>query len=320
MSWSEEDLWQKAKLFISYASDFDREDSLFALWSVLGLELLARAALAHVHPCLLADIRNNDEMGENLLHACGIPSEQEPVSVKAKTVFARCTRVVKDFGPAEKLFCNELMRRRNVELHTGAPVLEEYSTSEWLARYYAVAQLLLVHLGRSLADLFGTSEAKVADEMIRAADDKLKKVTLDAISAKKKEFAALSEVEQARRRADSKNGAKPVGAALLARMGDYSRSEKCPSCGETCRISGKGVQAGTPKLDEDGDVVINVTVMPVKLECKCCGLLLDGHAQLHAAGLGGQFTSKEVQDPVEFHNIDLGEYLADYYEPEYDNE
>src|SRR6266849_6178734 len=71
MSWEKEPLWAKARLFCERAFEEPREDPLFGLWCSLGLELLARAAIASVNPALLAE---PDPDHKNLLQALNLVS------------------------------------------------------------------------------------------------------------------------------------------------------------------------------------------------------------------------------------------------------
>jgi len=57
-TWSVDGLLSKAKLFASKMESHSPDEWEFGLWSTLVLELVARAALAHVSPVLLADARN----------------------------------------------------------------------------------------------------------------------------------------------------------------------------------------------------------------------------------------------------------------------
>ena len=68
MSWERDPLWAKARLFFGRAFDEPRDDPRFGLWCSLGLELLARAALASISPTLLAAPENTHRY---LLHALG---------------------------------------------------------------------------------------------------------------------------------------------------------------------------------------------------------------------------------------------------------
>ena len=57
--WSSDALWNKAKLYIERAFTGDRDSETFPFFAAIGLEFLARAALAHVHPSLLARISHS---------------------------------------------------------------------------------------------------------------------------------------------------------------------------------------------------------------------------------------------------------------------
>lgn len=314
MHWGEEELWQKAKAMHANAGASNREEPLFAFWHALCLELLARAALAHCHPSLLADVGPSSD-GNNLLYACGITPKVKnftPVSVKTKTVFSRCEKIIEAFTVEEEKFCNDFMNKRNEEIHTGGPGFAGYETGEWLADYYRVCKILLKHQGKTLEMLFGADETKAAEEMIAAAQETNKKETLDAISAAKKNYAALSPEEQSSRGASAKKDRRIYFRKKVLPL-------NCPACGNECPVLCEPIRAGETRL-QDGEIVQEMVVLPVKLDCSVCGLELKGHAQLHAAGLGGQRSMNEVQDPVKYHDIDIGEYIADYYEPEYDNE
>jgi len=48
----------KAVLYVGRMESYTAGDEQFALWSALCLELLARAALAHISPVLLAEGSN----------------------------------------------------------------------------------------------------------------------------------------------------------------------------------------------------------------------------------------------------------------------
>lgn len=86
--WSEEALFGKALLYVEQMDSHTASDWQFGFWSALSLELLARAALAHISPVLLADARN----WRNLTHAIGAdPTTKKfsPASVSTKEVFDR---------------------------------------------------------------------------------------------------------------------------------------------------------------------------------------------------------------------------------------
>ena len=68
MNWSKDALLSKAKLYFTKAFEEEKDSPFFGIFCALGLELLARAALANISPTLLAD--NANAQG-NILYALG---------------------------------------------------------------------------------------------------------------------------------------------------------------------------------------------------------------------------------------------------------
>jgi hypothetical protein len=93
MDWSPESLYNKAKVFAERAHNEHVDSALFGFWMSLTIEMLGRAALAQIHPALLADPREPD----NIQYAFGIIPKGVPKSIQAKTVFARCSVFVDGF-------------------------------------------------------------------------------------------------------------------------------------------------------------------------------------------------------------------------------
>jgi hypothetical protein len=314
MYWDYDGLWQKSRLYAHRAMESKRDGAMFPFWAVLSLEFLARATLSRVNPCLLADPSN----GSNLLYACGFSSSTPPVSINAKTVFLRCQRVVPNFTEDEFKFCMSLVQRRNEELHTASAAFEDFPTSVWLATFFRVCSLLLASQSHSLDELFGKDEARAAREMIEAEEKKTKKEALDLISKARKVFEVMAKDKFAELRAALLSW---NSEGLHKKRPRITKLAECPSCGEKCMVSGERIGSSEPRLEE-GEIVQEIFVLPTKLICPFCGLSLEGHALLHGADLGGQYSIREVHDPVDFHGIDPSEYFdpADYYEPEYGND
>lgn len=297
MVWDQHELWQKAKLFADRAFQADRDGSDFPLWAILALELLARAALAHVHPALLAD----PQKGGNLLYAFGFGTVSAPKSVPARTVFSRCKDVIPLFADRQEKQCLALVERRNAELHSGELAFEQYGTASWLADYFATCEILADFQGRTLQELFGPDEAPAAREMI----DDVAMTARDTVSSKiataKATFEALPDDERAARL--RRQAPETSGVAYKVRP--------CPACGGHALVLGKVVRAEEPKT-EDGTLFRIVHILPTALVCEACGLMLEDHGELHAADLGGQGTVKETLDPME--------HFSFYEEPDYGND
>jgi hypothetical protein len=284
MTWTHDGLWQKTKVYVKRTFDLDRDSPLFPFWAILSLEMLARAALAKVHPVLLADPTG----GENILYACGFPSPKAPKSIPAKTVFSRCQKVVADFTEEEFKICMTLVDRRNQELHTGAASFEDFPTTIWLADFFRISELLLRSQGLELSDLFDEDEAKAAQVMIEASRNKARKKASDQIAAAKRTFQALPEQER-----NNLRGSASAKAKQARRL--FGKLISCPACDSEAVITGENVRSTEPRLEE-GLIIQETVMIPTLLRCFSCQLELNGHSLLHGAQLGGQYTVRKELD------------------------
>lgn len=305
MYWSYDNLWQKTKVYADRAMRERREGPLFPFWASLTLEFLARAALARVHPVLLADPRGD----ESILYAFGYPAKA-PLSVPMKTVVSRCKSTVKGFTDEESKVALSLSQRRNDELHTGHPAFEDFPTRIWLADFFKTSKLLLIHQGKSLENLFGIEEAAAAETMISAAD---KQIIAEAIKIFKRvaiEFEKLPEEEKSIRKSlGSKEAQKK-----LSESGGFA---PCPACQAQALITGQVVSKSEPRLEDD-DIVIDTIILPTNLRCYSCDLELTTHGSLHALDFGGQITHEYRIRAVEYYVPEID--ISDYYEPDYGND
>ena len=186
MNWERDELLAKARLFAERGMEVERDSGLVPFWCTLSLELLARAALAHIHPVLLAD----PQQGENLLYAFGYPATN-PRSIQTKTVLSRCQVVVERFTKAEEEFCASLLFLRNEELHTGTAAFENLPTSQWLVKFFYACQILLEHMGLDLSDLLPPDEVGPAQMMLNADAESVRSEVLEAIGRARSDFLAL---------------------------------------------------------------------------------------------------------------------------------
>ena len=281
--------------------------------------MVARAALSQVNPCLLADVRpSSDETAANLFFACGIRVGDKPaISIAASTVFKRCRVLMPDFTDAEVKWCIDFASKRNEELHAGSSPYSTFTAERWLTDYYRIMKILLLFLGLDLSYMFGTETATVAESMVAAQSAHIKKQTLDSIQSARVVLLGLTPEEIANR---------------AARTGLSDRNSKrvtCPTGSHECVITGETTHVSAPRLDEDGDIVVTRTIIPTNLVCLVCGLRLETHPALIEAGVGTPFTKFSVEDPIEFHGIeimdhvseeDMQNYIASQFEPEYGND
>ena len=194
--WSYAGLWAKASIYAQRAMNEDRDSPLFPLWSTLALEFLGRSCLARIHPALLADPRD----GENVLHAFGFEVAPIPRSIAALTVFRRCRHIVSGFTEDDFRKAMTLIERRNAELHSGTAAFEGLATGVWLSDYFRICQLLLEAQGKTLVDLLGAEEAAGAEKMIAAAQEKVIGNVKKAISEAAEQYKHLDATAQDERR------------------------------------------------------------------------------------------------------------------------
>ncbi len=318
MSWERDPLLAKARLFFEHAFSAPRDHFTFGLWCSLGLEVLARAAVASVSPTLLAEPDNDHRY---LLHALNRGSDRVPrKSVSATQVFALCRTLFPDFSEHEKA-ANALANRRNEELHSGAGAFAEYSASQWLRGFYGAAKVLAQALGESLVGLFGEDEANAAEEMMTANQNDVRQRVESTIAAHRKVFEGRS-IEE---RGTAVKSAKEQGDRLFLQR---HHRVSCPACGCTATVQGK--LFGKENIThDDRAIVVKQSVSPTNFRCPACGLKLEGYCELEAARLGGPYTRTSTYSPEEYYGLidpddadELRPYIENYLEnlQEYDNE
>lgn len=307
-------LFSKAKLYVERALSEDREDNiLFPFWLSLSLEFLARSTLARISQTLLADTSAASE-SSHLLYSLGYASTSKPKAIPMGLVLDRLTKVNIDFTKREQEICLSIVDQRNAELHSGLIGYEEFPINLWLNDYYRVCKILLISQKLTLEDFLGESEANAAQAMIDADENIIMKDVRDRISAFQKTFSSLTREEQNIKRAEAKTKlvTRPVASKLI----------ECPACKTPALLLGALISISEPKL-RDEEIERERRYLPNGLSCFACGLKISSFVELKAAGLGSQFAITDQLDPVEFHSIDVKDYLSDQYEnyePEYMDE
>jgi len=306
MSWNHENLWTKAALYYQRAFSEDRESELFSLWACLGLDLLARASIAKIHPALLAD----PQQPENIFFAFGYPSGKPPKSVPAKTVFHRLTVIVPEFKENDFKFCMSLMELRNAEVHSGELPFSNYPVDRWLPRFLKVTKLLAEFNDRNLSALLGPEEAAASDKIIQTLEDAILKRAKQAISEANKNFNKLELEVRLSKEKEAKTNVRKF-------LDWKSRIVKCPSCGVDAALKGEVIRFLDPKATDDG-IEERAVIMPTELYCVFCELSLSSHAMVFHAGFGEQYTETNLVDPKDYYGIEFDP--SDYFEESYMNE
>lgn len=320
MSWERDPLWAKSRLFFEQAFGKSRDDPLFGLWCAMGLEMLARTALASVSSTLLAA---PDKDHRYLLHALNRGSDKVARrSVATAVVLSLCNLLFPQFTSDDHKAALALMNRRNDEVHTGAAAFSEYTPQQWIAGFYRCCRSLTEALGETLETLFGPDEAIVAQEILTEIEKEVRQKVEKTIAEHRAAFERLRKKD---REAVAKSAAE-VGERL-----SHERHHRvtCPACKSVATVQGNphGRQQIT---HQDDTIVVRQPVAPRTFSCPACSLKLTGYAELVAAGLGDHFTRTTKYTPEEFYGLVnpedeeamsrlFNEYLADMY-GDYDNE
>lgn len=290
MSWERDPLLAKARLFFDRGFAVDREEPLFGLWCALGLELLAKSAVAAVSPVLLAEPDNEQR---NLLHALnrGAP-RTAPKSISAMQTLLLCRQLYEQFKEEDLKAAAALVNRRNDELHTGSAAFAEYPSSQWLPGFYRACHILAAAQGETLESIFGADEAKVATETLEEVSAEIRQRILAKIAAFRKVFEDKPASDREQRIKDAAEQGEKLAHHCHHRT-------KCPACASVGLLQGDVFGEGTTQL-EDGEVVTRRPVAPTSFSCSACDLKLSGYLELAAAGLAGHYT-RTTRESLEEH-------------------
>ena len=311
--WSEESLFSKAVLYIERMEENSPDSWQYGFWSALSLEILTRAALAHVSPTLLAD--NKD--WNNLVYAIrgemmtkgGLPN-----SLTAREVRQRLKVLVPSYAGEVDNFCANHAQRRNLEVHSGQLPFMTISTNEWLPKFYSACRVLLNSMDKELSDLFSESAVVQAKAQIESLEDTARLTVKQDIENHKKAWLA-KELEY-------QNEASSQ-AMLWAKPSSGHRA-KCPACGSNALIQGAATGAISIKLQED-NIVQRQSLFPSSFECIACGLRITGLSKLSACGLGDVFFATYTYTVAEYFELYTEDELEEarataidnFYEPDY---
>ena len=289
-AWNPEALYDKAARYMQQAQGLDSDGWDYALWSSLALELLARAALANVHPALLAE---PDRAGSNLVSALGfepIVKRFSPRSIAVSEVFTRLVAMIPEFSTEHEGFGTLHTGRRNAELHSGEMGFDGVKGASWQPRFYQTCAVLLRSMGLTLEEFVGTDEAKAAEVIMAAAADESAKAVEGDVVAHAKVWQARLEGER---------------AILIAQAEVWATRQaghrvQCPACGSNALVTGGPVSAPVRKLEGD-EIVEKQEYLPSHFECIACGLKIAGLSRLAVVDLGSRFTNTQVYDAAEYY-------------------
>jgi hypothetical protein len=289
--WSSRACFQKAKYYLQLMEDSTTDDGQFGLWSALSLELLARAALAHISPSLLADLRDWRNI-EYSLGRAPTAKKFKPSSIPTAEVLLRLKELLPEFTEEMHGFCSQHVDKRNAELHTGELAFASYKTSLWLPKFYLTCKALLTSIGQDLSGF--VRDADEAEVLIVSLSEAAAKSVNQDIAAYTKVWVDKTDEE--------KEEASLVAANWATRQAGHR--VECPACNSQALIHGSPSGSVISRLSEDEDEVEEKQrVIPASFECIACGLRIAGFSKLSACGLGDPFTSTSRYTPAEFFGL-----------------
>ena len=297
-SWSEESLFQKAKLYFGQLEKHETGEWQFGFWSSLVLEHLARASLSRFSPALLL---GNKCTWQHIAYSLGIEgfSYNHPQNISFNEVIERLNVLLPNLNEY-KSYCNNHAQRRNKELHSGELAFENITEENWLQKFYIVCQILLHSIEKDLEDF--VSEPEQVRELInnfKASKIDILKQTINDHKkcwGRKKESERVSLTEEANGWATRDKGHRVI----------------CPSCGSTALI--KGVKRRQLDTEIKGDQIIKkFSMQPSEFKCEACKLQIIGQSDLLNCGLGNSFTGTYVETAAEYFNLHTEEELEEAF-------
>ncbi len=306
-------MWGKACVYIQRGLSQPEDFSIFGIWLAIGIELLARSAVASISPVLLADaVKTRD----NILYALQIKNDPTRArSISTRQVSDLCLELFSGhFNRDDKDFIDAFIEKRNEELHSGGLPFEIYKPAIWIKKFYKACKALCECQGMQLIDLLGEQESLVAEKILA---ETLKKIT-DGVRLKiethRTAFAKLSDEAKDRARHDS-------AVYMTAHVHQGEHMCVCPACNSDAGITGTPAGDETVAL-ENNMIVERQPLLPASLLCQACKLKLDGYEELVAAELGDRYTRTSRYTPEVYYGFDYESDLNDGPEPNsrYDNE
>jgi hypothetical protein len=306
-------LYAKSQVYIrrGLRAQADNDTEEYQLWASLALELLGKAALAKVHPVLVADPTHY----QSIFAACGRQLSADIKTIAAKTLFERLGHIDKSFDTRHQKFCAQMALRRNAELHSGQSPFSGMSAEAWEKEFWGAVETVLAMQNETLKSWLGAEDAKAPAKIIEQAAEALQWAVQHRVSRCKEDFETKYQ--------DPKRRQERIEESKELTWNDYSWEGRgratCPACSAFGFLGGtlwteevtdteegwltddRGEFYGGPPME-----TVKRTFNVETFECPVCSLHLYGTKEIAAADLPDEFSTEEVRE-LEF-------------EPEYGND
>ena len=282
----------KSKVFVQRAltSKTRREREAYQLWAALALELLGKAALASIHPCLVA----NPEHLNSIFAAAGIRIGVDVRTITARTVYKRLSILSREFDRKVMDSCIAVTEKRNAELHSGDSPFSGSKFTNWEARYWYAADLILKMLGMTFDEWIGPNDAKESSEIVVQIREATKKAVAQRIAICEEKVASRP---------------RRIKAGEFTQNGDHTWIAECPACENEGEMVGMSWHEQTIDTEFDDPTeewydLIETQYCGEEFVCPFCNLHLYNYEELDASGIETEYCDEEyrVAEFVEEYN------------------
>jgi hypothetical protein len=297
-------LYAKSQVYIrrGFCAQADKDTEEYQLWASLSLELLGKAALAKVHPALVADPLHF----QSLFAACGRQLSPDIKTITAKTLFERLSHLDKAFDSRHQKFCEQMAIRRNAELHSGESPFSGMSPGAWEREFWGAVETVLSIQDETLESWLGAEDSKTPTKIVEQAAQALDWAVKHRVTRCKEDF--LKKYQDPKQRQAVVDGSEKLGWNDIT--WDGSSRCGCPACSSSGFVGGTlwneevvGTEPGGYGSDERGEDYGEPPTETVEksytievFECPICGLRLYGTKEIAAAELPEDFTEREERE------------------------
>jgi hypothetical protein len=276
----------------------------YQLWASLALELVGKAALAKIHPCLVADPQSNI----SLFAAAGMNVGTDIKTIIAKTLFERLSHVSKRFDKKTQDYCTNMSLKRNAELHSGEAPFEGVVAASWEGRYWHTAEIILEAGGSSIESWLGADKSKAPKELLAEYNHATAESAKIRVETAAEAFAARPKKD----RDEAHAHAAAIGVWSLWRsfklVADHIWDAECPACKSRAFLAGVkyNEEGSDQEPDEPDQELVDVYFVAEEFLCPSCNLRLDSREAIEAVGLEVETVETEARQRE--------------YEPDYGND
>lgn len=278
-----EALLNKSKIYIRAGLDAKRRGNVsqYQLNGAIALELLAKAALSAIHPSLIVEHNNPN----NILVAAGIHVDTAAKTIGAEDAYSRLRHVSRGFAACYEA-CKRLAQRRNAELHSAELPMNEMKPEAWEGDYWRAAEVILESCGLDLDDWLGANEAKPTKELIEETQRAKAEAAKARVAQASLFWQSLKAAEKQRREEIAKSASVLNIDKKFRLLLDTYWEHKCPACGNTAYIGGdKFIVEESAEYVGDGWENVDIDYVGEEFYCPACELQLEGTEILDAAGI-----------------------------------